>query len=605
VRDEDRLPVASVRDTRRYARSLAAAHRNPIIVLIVVQTIAAAAGLLGPRILGSVVDAVSDGSVSTATIDGLALLFIAGLAVQVALTWWGSRRSAALAEDVLARIREDLLAGLVRLPLQAVERSGTGDLVARTTSDVQRLAHTVRFAGPQFFVASITALATAVAMLLVSPLLTAVVLLGLPIVVAATRWYLRGAASGYGRVMAAWAEINNGVHETVEGIRTVEALGLERSRVARAEEDVRDIAAAERHTLRLRTVWIPSLELGHLLAMVAVLVAGAVLHSHGYASPGDVVAVAAYARLLAQPVDVITSLLEALQIAEVALRRVVGAQALGPARAVDGGGPGAAARPTDGPRGDTVSVRGLRFGYDRGSQVLHGIDLDVKPGERVAVVGPSGAGKSTLGQLVAGLQVPTSGSVRLGRVDVADLRRDESAAHVVLVTQESHVFRASVRENVALAVRGVEADDDRVRAALQAMEALDWALALPRGLDTVVGPGGHALSPKEAQQIAMARVVAADPRIVVLDEATSLLEAHAARSLERSLAAVLRGRSVVAIAHRLHTAFDADRVVMLENGRISEIGSHQELIRASGPYSKLWESWRSASLPSSNAASGT
>ncbi|MDX3229593.1 ABC transporter ATP-binding protein [Streptomyces sp. ME19-01-6] len=597
MRDDDRLPVASVRDTRRYARCLAAAHRNPIILLIVVQAIAAAAGLLGPRILGSVVDAVSDGSVSTATIDGLALLFIAGLAVQVALTWWGSRRSAALAEDVLARIREDLLAGLVRLPLQAVERSGTGDLVARTTSDVQRLAQTVRFAGPQFFVASVTALATVVAMLLVNPLLTVVVLLGLPIVVAATRWYLRGAASGYGRVMAAWAEINNGVHETVEGIRTVEALGLERSRVARAEEDVRDIAAAERHTLRLRTVWIPSLELGHLLAMVAVLVAGAVLHSHGYASPGDVVAVAAYARLLAQPVDVITSLLEALQIAEVALRRVVGAQVQVP-------GPGAAARPTDGPRGDTVSVRGLRFGYDRGSEVLHGIDLDVKPGERVAVVGPSGAGKSTLGQLVAGLQVPTSGSVRLGRVDVVDLRRDESAAHVVLVTQESHVFRASVRENVALAVRGVEADDNRVRAALQAMEALDWALALPRGLDTVVGPGGHALSPKEAQQIAMARVVAADPRIVVLDEATSLLEAHAARSLERSLAAVLRGRSVVAIAHRLHTAFEADRVVMLENGRISETGSHQELIRASGPYSKLWKSWRSASLPSSDAVSG-
>jgi ABC-type multidrug transport system fused ATPase/permease subunit len=227
--------------------------------------------------------------------------------------------------------------------------------------------------------------------------------------------------------------------------------------------------------------------------------------------------------------------------------------------------------------------------------VLHGVDLDLRPGERLAVVGPSGAGKSTLGRLLAGVNPPRTGSVTVGGVGLVDLPLDELRGHVVLVTQEQHVFAGTLRDNLTLA--RPDADDDAVAAALGAVDALAWVEALPAGLDTVVGAGGHALSAAQAQQVALARLVLADPHTLVLDEATSLLDPRAARHLERSLSAVLAGRTVVAIAHRLHAASDADRVAVVEDGRVTELGTHADLVAADGPYATLWRRWRNQPAP--------
>jgi len=236
-----------------------------------------------------------------------------------------------------------------------------------------------------------------------------------------------------------------------------------------------------------------------------------------------------------------------------------------------------------------LAATDVRYSYVDGRDVLHGISLSVAPGERLAMVGPSGAGKSTLGRLLAGIHGPRTGAVTVGGAPLVELPLSELRRHVALVTQEHHVFLGTLRENVALA--RPDATDEQVRAALLAVDAWGWAEELPQGLDTELGSGNLALTPAQAQQLALARLVIADPHTLVLDEATSLIDPRSARNLERSLAAVLDGRTVVAIAHRLFSAHDADRVAVVEDGCIAELGSHDELVAAGGVYAALWRSW--------------
>ncbi len=369
------------------------------------------------------------------------------------------------------------------------------------------------------------------------------------------------------------------VGETVDGGRTVDALGLGRRRVGRIDGDLADAYQAERRTLYLRTVLFPTVEVAYVLPVAVALVWGGWLVSAGHASIGEVTTVALYVQQLADPVDRLISWLDEIQVGATSFARLVGITRVPDDRSATG----------EEPEHERLRASDVRYAYIQDRDVLHGLDLDLEPGERIAVVGPSGAGKSTLGRLLAGIHPPRTGRVEVGDVRLVDLELETLRQEVALVTQEQHVFVGTIADNLRLA--RVDSSDEELRAALEAVDAAPWLETLPLGLETVVGAGGHPLSPPQQQQVALARLVLADPHTLVLDEATSLLDPRAARHLEQSLAAVLEGRTVVAIAHRLQTAHDADRVAVVEDGRLTELGTHDELVEHEGSYAALWESW--------------
>jgi ABC-type multidrug transport system fused ATPase/permease subunit len=572
------LPVAGPAEIRQHARRLARRHPRNLLIALLLHVLAAVSGLAAPRLIGDLVEDVQHGT-TAAKVNEVIVVIAVFIVAQSLLTRWARYRSFALGEQVLAELREEFVDNALALPIGTVERAGTGDLLSRTSRDVDTLSRTVRFAVPETIIAFVTVIFTAVATVLVGVWVLVPLVAMVPMLWLSTKWYLRRAKDGYLRENAAYAQMTSSLAETVEGARTVEALRRYDDRVRRGDVDIRGSYLAERYTLFLRTVYFPVAELGYLVPVVGTLLFGGWLHLNGHVSLGAVTAAVLYVNQLIDPVDRLLSWLDELQSGGAAFARLLGISDVPDDRTPSG----------QQPSSELVEARDVRFSYVEGRDVLHGVDLTIQPGERIAMVGPSGAGKSTLGRLVAGIHPPRTGSVTVGGVGMTELPLDELRKQVALVTQEHHVFVGTLRDNLSMA--RPSASDSELLEALEAVDAREWAQALPDGLDTRVGSGQLALTPAQAQQLALARLVLADPHTLVLDEATSLIDPRAARHMERSLAAVLEGRTVIAIAHRLYTAHDADRVAVVEDGQITELGSHDELVARRGSYAALWTSW--------------
>ncbi|WP_460462843.1 ABC transporter ATP-binding protein [Arthrobacter pigmenti] len=576
---DGKLPVADGAEVKAETLRLMRQHRGGLGRVVVLYMLAAIAGLAGPFLLGRMIDAVVAGTTST-YIMWVALILLGFVAVQAILTRSATKSGMVLGEHVFAQLREEFMERVTSLPLSTVEKAGTGDLVTRTTNDIESVSHTVRFGVPQVLVSVAQIIFTVLAAVITSPVLALALLIGMPLLIPATRWYLKRATAGYLRERESYAVVNGAITETVEGAGTVDALSLGARRRQRLDDSLKGSFAAERYTLRLRTVLFPFADFSFWIPVAGVLLWGGWLAGQGLVTPGIIATVALYAVRLIDPIDLLIMWVDEIQVGASSLARIIGIKDV----------PGDRIATDAEPVNEDIHVNGVRYAYRPGHDVLHGVDLELRRGERLAMVGPSGAGKSTLGRLIAGIHPPSHGSVTVGGVPLVDRPLDDLRREVALVTQEHHVFVGSLIDNVRLGKD--DATAGQIEAALDDVGALDWALALPDGLETEIGSGACNLTPAQAQELALARLILADPHTLVLDEATSLIDPQAARDLERSLSAVLSGRTVVAIAHRLHTAHDADRIAVVEDGNISELGSHDELLAAGGSYAALWASWR-------------
>jgi ABC-type multidrug transport system fused ATPase/permease subunit len=546
-------------------------------VLLLIYT---ALSLIPPLLQGAIVDEVVGPKDVQRLIQLVALLALVYAAAELA-NYGDQYIRHTVGERFLFDLRVRLYNHLQRLSLAFYDRTSTGELMSRVSNDVNALEQFITHGVILTAVDGLRLIGASVILLMLDWRLALIALLPVPIITFGLRRFNRRVRPIYRAVRDRLGDINSRLQDELAGMRVIQAFGQENAELARFSEVSERYYNERVRAIRNWSAFFPAVSFIAALGGVLVLGAGAYMVLIGQITVGTLVTFMAYVVSFYDPIRRLTEVDNTFQQAAAAADRIF--ELLDEESQVQDAPDAVALGRIEG----SVAFDDVHFSYGTGDEVLHGVSFRLAPGEVAALVGPSGAGKTSIASLVCRFYDPTAGQVRVDGYDLRDVQVKTLRRQVAVVLQDTFLFNASVRDNLRFA--RPDATDEEMASAAQAAYAHDFIMEMPQGYDTTIGERGVKLSGGQRQRLALARAILADPRILILDEATSSVDAEAEYLIQQALESVMRGRTALVIAHRLSTIRNADKIIALDEGAIREVGSHQELIARGGLYSQLYQ----------------
>ncbi len=581
----------------RWMIGLLRPYRRRVILMFTALLLETGAALAPPYLLGKAIDSgISAGDVST--LDWIVAAFVFATVLYAVATYWETYLVGWIGTRALQDLRERIFTHLQSMSIGFFTRRSPGVLISRMTNDVEALNQLVTNGLVTIFSSTLTLVGIVVIMLFLDVKLALITFVTFPLLAVASVVFRIVSAGTYRATRERIAAVTAYLQETLSGVRVVRSFGQEPRHLAAMtdlNEQNRDV---NMKTVYLNASYFPAVELLAAVGTAVILLYGGSQAINGALEVGVVVAFVGYLTRFFEPIQELSQLYTTYQQGMAALDKIFDLLDTAPdmVDAPDAVDPGTL-------RGE-IELDGVWFSYaeqtaaedgpDDDLWALRDVDLNVPPGQTLALVGATGAGKSTFAKLVARFYDPQKGIVRVDGHDLRGVQQRALRRQLGIVPQEGFLFSGSVRENVAFG--RPEASEEEIEAAIAAVGATDFVTRLPQGLDTEVGERGIQLSAGQRQLLAFARALLAEPRILILDEATSNVDVRTEKTIERGLERLLHGRTAIVIAHRLSTIRRAGKIVVLEDGQIAEQGTHDELISAGGPYSKLYGAWADSSV---------
>jgi ATP-binding cassette subfamily B protein len=582
--DQDRRPFTLRRFLAPHKWKLALA-----VLLVIVETVTLQAGpLLTQR---GIDDGISQGDMHVVMV--VAVAYLASILVNIAASYTRVSFTGRLGEQLTYELRIRVFSHLQRLSLDFFTEEKAGRIMTRMTSDIDALTTLFQDGLVNLAVQGLTLVVITAVLVSMSPTL-AVTTIGLvvPVMLALTIWFRRASDRGYSRVRDKIAEVLADLQESLSGIRIITAHNRRRHNVIHHDNVLGEHMDANLYTAKVGAIYGPGTEAVGIVGQGLIVLIGGKMVLAGTLSLGELTAFVLYLTAFFAPIQQLVQLYNTYQQGQAAvtkLRDLLGTSPSVPEKpdAID-------LPPIDG----AIELDGVTFGYDPANPVLRSVSLRINAGETFALVGPTGAGKSTIAKLVTRFYDPQEGSVRIDGYDLREVKLESLRRQLGVVPQEPFLFHGSIRDNIAFG--RPDATDDELLEACRAVGVDDLVDRLPHGLDSPVHERGSSLSSGERQLLALARAFIARPRVLVLDEATSNLDLRSEAKIERALDVILQGRTAIVIAHRLATAMRADRIAVVDDGGIVELGTHDELVAQGGRYAEMYATWMThAGTPSS------